>query len=224
MSLFVDPNISIQLRDDGTQPKLGFSYSLTCNVIFSGGVDFNFTYAWMKGSIILSETGSSLSFSSLRLSDAGAYMCEVTANLQHHFVSRSNIRNVTLKRNVTFKLYMQLVIMLCCFTVPCPDVSISAHLPPYNGTNFNLTGTIQMDVDMMDTDIAITWVWSLTEKTLRIHNTTLCSQSTITFEPLTTYSSGLYNLLVTIQSISNSLYIIESCASTVYHLTLQRKL
>ena len=110
------------------------------------------------------------------------------------------------------------------YTVPHPDVSISGHLPPYSGTNFNLTGMIQMNVDIMDTDIAIIWVWSLAEKTLKIHNTTLCCQSTITFEPLTTYSSGLYNLQVTIQSIYNSLYITESCASTVYHLTVQRKL
>lgn len=110
------------------------------------------------------------------------------------------------------------------YIVPRPNVSVSSHLPPYNGTNFNLTGMIQMDMDVLDTDIATIWKWSLGETTLKIHNTTLCCQNNITFEPLTTYSSGHYNLQVTVQSLSNSLYHTESCSSTIYHLTVQRKL
>lgn len=110
------------------------------------------------------------------------------------------------------------------YTVPHPDLSITGHFPPYNGTNFNLTGIIEMDIGTIDTSIVITWVWSLGEETLKIHNTTKCCQSTITFKPLTTYSSGLYHLQVVIQSTSNSMYITESCGSTFYSLTVQREL
>ena len=108
--------------------------------------------------------------------------------------------------------------------VPHPDVSITGHLPPYIGTIFNLTGTIQLGIEIVSTNITITWVWTRGEKTLETHNTTRCYQSTITFQPLTTYSSGLYNLQVTLRSTTNSEYIVESHDSAFYRLTVQRKL
>ena len=37
-------------------------------------------YQWRKGDTVLSETGQTLSFSSLTLSDAGQYTCQVSVD------------------------------------------------------------------------------------------------------------------------------------------------
>ena len=69
--------IAVAVSDDGT-PTVGQSYSLTCSV---SGASVT-TYQWRKdGSVLQGETTEiRLSFSPLRLSDAGQYTCEVTVN------------------------------------------------------------------------------------------------------------------------------------------------
>ena len=58
----------------GVVPTFGHSHTLTCNVSGAGVT----THQWRKdGSVIQGETIEMLSFSSLRLSDAGQYTCEV---------------------------------------------------------------------------------------------------------------------------------------------------
>ena len=60
--------------DGGATPTVGQSYSLTCSV---GGVTVS-SYQWRKdGAVLPGETTRVLSFSSLRLSDAGRYSCEI---------------------------------------------------------------------------------------------------------------------------------------------------
>ena len=63
-------------------PTLGQSYALTCELPSTGasGPITPSAYQWMKGGAMLSETGPTLSFSSLSLSDAGQYTCQVTVN------------------------------------------------------------------------------------------------------------------------------------------------
>ena len=56
----------------GATPTLGQSYTLSCTAI---GTTFT-SYQWRKdGGVISGETGPTLSFSPLRLSDAGGYQC-----------------------------------------------------------------------------------------------------------------------------------------------------
>ena len=63
---------------NGVTPVLGASYSLSCQVT---GVSSTInTYEWRRDDKVLSETGSTLSFSSLSQSDAGQYTCQVTVN------------------------------------------------------------------------------------------------------------------------------------------------
>ena len=91
-------------------------------------------------------------------------------------------------------------------------MSVTGHLPPYNGTVFNLTGAIQLDMNIVNTDITAIWVWALGEETLEIQNTTSLYQiASTTFRPLTTYSSGLN---VTVMSSDNSVYIAENSGYT----------
>ena len=68
--------IAVALSGDGT-PTAGQSYTLTCSV---SGVSVT-TYQWRKDdSVIQGQTTEMLSFSPLRLSDAGQYTCEVIVN------------------------------------------------------------------------------------------------------------------------------------------------
>ena len=63
------------INDGGASPTVGQSYSLTCSV--SGGIVSS--YQWRKdGTVVQGQTTEVLSFSTLRLSDAGRYSCEIT--------------------------------------------------------------------------------------------------------------------------------------------------
>ena len=77
---FLNPasGITVQIRNNGAAPILEQSYFLNCEV--TGTRDSISTYQWQKDDTVLSETGPILSFSSLRLSDAGQYTCQVTVN------------------------------------------------------------------------------------------------------------------------------------------------
>ena len=56
------------------------------------------------------------------------------------------------------------------------------------------------------------------------HHITLSKLISTTFQPLTTYSSGLYNLKVTVRSSDNPVYITENSDYTEYNLVVLRKL
>lgn len=95
------------------------------------------------------------------------------------------------------------------------------YLPPYNGTIYSLTGVIHLDETIVNTNITATWVWSLGNESLETQSS-LCCRISIQFRPLTTYSSGVYNLSVIVKS-PNSDYIVESSGHTYYKLTVSRK-
>ena len=69
-------SVSVQLTGSLPTPTVGESYALNCAV--SGATATS--YQWRKDGMVLSETGSSLSFSPLRLSHAGRYTCNITIN------------------------------------------------------------------------------------------------------------------------------------------------
>lgn len=95
---------------------------------------------------------------------------------------------------------------------------------PYNGTVFNLTSAIQLDRSNVDIGIAVSWRWSLGENTLRIQETLLAPhQSSLSFQPLATNSSGVYRLSVTLTPLDDSPFIVESSNSSTYDLSVLRK-
>ena len=84
------PMIAVAVSGNGT-PTAGQSYTLTCSI--SGANNVN-TYQWEKDdSVIQGETTEMLSFSSLRLSHAEQYTCEVI--LEGNMFS--NTRAITLQ-------------------------------------------------------------------------------------------------------------------------------
>ena len=66
---------TVQIRDSGATPAPGQSYSLTCEV--SGASGPVSAYQWRRDGIEVSAEPT-LSFSSLTLSDAGQYICQVS--------------------------------------------------------------------------------------------------------------------------------------------------
>ena len=76
------PAVSVQVSTSGA-PSLGQSYTLTCGV--TGADDLNadpIAYKWTKSNGTQTQVGADrvLSFSSLRLSDAGRYTCQATVS------------------------------------------------------------------------------------------------------------------------------------------------
>ena len=55
----------------------GLNYSLACKVL---GIDTTVMYTWKKDDAPLSEVGPTLSFSPLRISDAGQYSCAISVH------------------------------------------------------------------------------------------------------------------------------------------------
>ena len=117
-------------------------------------------------------------------------------------------------------------IYVCVHVVPTPNVSVRGHLRPYNGTVFNLTGEIQLDLGVVNTDITVIWVWSLGGELLETQTTASSSphQITLIFQPLASDSSGEYILTVTIRPLDNFPFIVENNGSTTYNLVVQCKL
>ena len=75
--------ISVQISDGGATPTAGQNYTLTCSV--SRVENFNpiIAYQWTKNNgteIQVGTNSNTLSFSPLKLSDAGQYMCQVTVD------------------------------------------------------------------------------------------------------------------------------------------------
>ena len=71
--------LAVQIRGSGATPTLGQSYSLTCEVTGASDPIAPSAYQWRKDGTALSSS-TTLSFSSLRLSDAGQYICQITVN------------------------------------------------------------------------------------------------------------------------------------------------
>lgn len=106
-------------------------------------------------------------------------------------------------------------------------MSISDHgLKPYNGTVFSLTGEVQLNISVVNTDITVLWVWSHGGRTLKTASTTSPSphRLTIEFIPLATNSSGRYHLNMTVVPVDNAEYVIgNSDSGTSYDLVVESK-
>ena len=78
-SLYTAPPISIQISDGGATPTAGQNYQLTCSVNGAGNLNPTIIYQWIKssgsGQTQIGVSSSTLSFTSLRLSDAAIILC-----------------------------------------------------------------------------------------------------------------------------------------------------
>ena len=92
----------------GGTPAVGESYSLTCTVTGADRLNPTIAYQWFKDNTVVSGgTQSTLSFSSLSLSDAGQYRCDVTVSstlLSRSIAEMSNTHDLTLQSKYKSRL------------------------------------------------------------------------------------------------------------------------
>ena len=131
-------------------------------------------------------------------------------------------------RELIFKVFnygvLTTYLLSNCFlacTVPPPTISVNDPLTPYNGTVFTLTGVVQLD-QSVNTDITVSGMWSTGNGPQE--TTSPPYPTSLSFQPLTSDSSGEYLLTVTIRPSDNSPFIVGSSGSTTYNLVVQRKL
>ena len=96
-SLSAVPPIIANITTEGTE-RVGQPYTLVCSVL-SGleGLSAVVSYQWTKDNGTRSHLGANsntLSFPSLRLSDAGSYTCEIMVN-SNHLLKQATIRTAT---------------------------------------------------------------------------------------------------------------------------------
>ena len=70
---------NVEITPSGAK-VLGQSYSLICGVTVTGTENSSITYQWTKDNGTQVGTDRVLSFSPLRLSDAGRYTCQATVS------------------------------------------------------------------------------------------------------------------------------------------------
>ena len=98
---------------------------------------------------------------------------------------------------------------------------VSEHPTPYNGTIFTLTGVVHLD-QSVDTDILVSGVWSSSDGSQETKAPPY--PTNLTFQPLTSDSSGEYTLTVSVRPLDNSPFIVGNNGSTTYNLEVQCKL
>ena len=114
----VEPVITAMVS--GGTPTVRESYSLTCTVTGADRLNPMITYQWFKDNTAVSgETQSTLSFSSLSLSDTGQYRCDVTVIstlLSQPVINMSNTQDLTLQSKYNSSLIRHdLLFDLLCY-------------------------------------------------------------------------------------------------------------
>ena len=69
--LFLEPAYVINITDDQTAVN-GSTVTIECT---AGGTPSDFTYQWKRNDILIKETGSILTISSVTIGDIGEYNC-----------------------------------------------------------------------------------------------------------------------------------------------------
>ena len=100
------------ISDGGATPTVGQSYSLICSV--GGGTVSD--YQWRKdGTVLQGQTTEVLSFSSLRLSDAGQYSCEIIVTAVSETFTAVQNKSIVLQSELSVDLWCLYdgIVMLC---------------------------------------------------------------------------------------------------------------
>ena len=110
--------------------------------------------------------------------------------------------------------------MISLLAVPLPMISLHNHSTPYNGTNFTLTGVVELHTNV-DTNVTVSLIWNTVNDQ---RNTTITSPpyvANLTFQPLATNSSGEYTFTAFIQPLNDSQFVVGNSGNTIFKLTVR---
>ena len=199
--------VTVVVSGDGT-PTAGQSYTLTCSV---SGASVT-TYQWRKdGSVIQGETTEMLSFSPLRLSDAGQYTCEVTVNS----MTLTDDKNVVIMSKISKLVHcVYYSLSLLCPLVP-PPTSVTITSDPVSpiqpvGSDVNLTCTVVLST-VVNVEVAVNKMWTgpdgfMTANTAQpVMGSTTTYTSTAMVNSFGRDQSGVYTCTATVSSTSSFL-------------------
>ena len=119
------PEPVITAMVSGGTPTVGESHSLTCTVTGADRLNPTISYQWFNkdNTMVSGETQSAISFSSLSLSDAGQYRCDVTVSstlLSQSITNMSNTQDLTLQSISTILVYD---LLFDCCVIPFSSTS-----------------------------------------------------------------------------------------------------
>ena len=102
------PPISVQITLSGTLTLGQNGCSLICGVTGAENLSPSITYQWTKNNGTQTQVGADrvLSFSSLRLSDAGQYTCQATVSSPYlnSDITTMDTQNITLQKQSELRL------------------------------------------------------------------------------------------------------------------------
>ena len=115
LSFLPAPAISVQITTGGAL-VLGQSYSLTCGVTRTENLSPVLTYQWTKNNGTQTQIQNDeanpiiLSFSSLRLSDAGRYTCQATVSSLYlnSDITMMDTQDIILQSEFSYKIHVGL--------------------------------------------------------------------------------------------------------------------
>ena len=210
----------------GGTPTVGDSYSLTCTVTGADRLNPTRTYQWFKDNTVVSgETQSTLSFSSLSLSDAEQYRCRVivSSNLLSQSITKmSNTQDLTLQSKYNFSLMICYLIVVLSHLVP-PPTAVTLTASPngtiFTGSPLTLTCSIELS-EAVNIAVTVNTVWSgppgtqfTTTTSVATTMTATTYTSTATISSVGTSDSGEYTCTATVSSTSNS-FVLASGGAT----------
>ena len=175
--------------------------------------------------MVSGETQSTLSFSSLSLSDAGQYRCDVTVSstlLSQPITKMSNTHDLTLQSKYNFSLMFCYLIVELSHLVP-PPTAVTVTASPdgtiFTGSSLTLTCSIELS-EAVNIAVTVNTVWSGPSGTQFTTTTSVASMltattytSTATISSVETSDSGEYTCTATVRSTSNS-FVLASGGAT----------
>ena len=230
----LSPEPDITAMVSGGTPTVGESYSLTCTVTGADRLNPTITYKWFKDNTMVSgETQSTLSFSSLSLSDAGQYRCDVTVSstlLSQSITKMSNTQGLTLQSKYNSSLMICYLIVMLSHAVPPPTALTVTASPgdPFivEGHPLTLTCSIELS-EAVNIAVTVNTVWSgppgtqfTTTTSFATRMTATTYTSTATISSVETSDSGEYNCTATVSSTSPFVIKSHNGVSELYSVTV----
>ena len=102
----IAPPVTVLIIDDETTPTAGQNYTLTCSVTGAENLNSTITYQWTKNDgTVIHTISNTLFFSTLRISNAGHYICKINISsdyLIQDIDASSNPFSVEFQGNLAF--------------------------------------------------------------------------------------------------------------------------